>query len=206
MICKSHIKVQFHNELWPIRSNYCINRWARFCVSISSSDAAGSCLGKLICQSTGELKPAWRRGGRNTLSRSPLSTATHGCTLNQASVQTGPIITVIAEEQLPCASLSPASSGKQYTIWMVEMTRFSYRGQRRLLFCQTGPLSQQLTTVEGLGSVSQLLHPADSPIPRYCQNSPKMLPEFWGSALKDLKEERHQTANSMWNILGFLAV
>lgn len=162
MICKSHIKVQFHNELWPIRSNYCINRWARFCVSISSCDAAKSCLGKLIWQSTGELKPGRRRGGRNTLSRSPLSTATHSCTLNQASVQTGPIITVIAEEQLPCASPSPASSGKQYTIWMVEITRFSYRGQRQLLLCQTGPLSQQLTTAQGLGSVSRLLHPAPS--------------------------------------------
>ena len=142
-ICKSQVKVQFHNELWPIRSNYCINRWAGFCVSISSRDAAESCLRKLTWQSTRVLKPGRRRGERNTLSRSPLSAATPNCTLNQAwySVQTSPIITVITKEQPSCARLSLTSSGKQYTIWMVEMTRFSSGGQRLLLLCQPGPPS-----------------------------------------------------------------
>lgn len=165
-----------------------MRRWSLSCTNIS----------RRSCWPTEHsTTKASTKDERNTL---PTSLQQQHGTAHSAgshSVQTGPLIAAITANLLS-AKLSPVLPGKEYTIWTVEMTRCSNRGQRLLLLCQAGPLNSAhyrgQSLANGSSSPAQLTHSS----PGCCWNSPKMLLEFWQSKLLEWKDW-HQVANYLWN-------
>lgn len=148
-------------------------------MSSSSHDAAESCLlGKLTRQTTRVLKPERRRIERNTLFRSPLFS--HNIELH------------IESSLILCADRSHNYCNNwRTTILCQTESYFFWQAIHHLddgndkIQLQRSKTAITLPTraseliahysVRALGNVSRLLYAADSPIPRYCQNSSKML-------------------------------